>query len=363
MDDALAEGCRNLLLGCARIEPGMRVAVVAEDPALGWYDDAAPAAVAAIAEQLGGKVSLVPVGAPRNEPNDDALAAVDRHDCTVFFSRIGDQNRFETSPAEKTVVMSYARTASDLASLYGRLDHAACLALKEAVNGVLFNARSIEITCPHGTDLSGSADREALAAENDVGVRRFPMGVHQPLSAAGFNGTVVLDGYLTPTGSRLYEPACLTLEEPVRLQLTGDRWQAHQGNEAVLNQVENHYRHVAELFDLDPRSVDSWHAGLHPGCRFRQSMHEDPDLWSNSVFTSPRFLHFHTCAAGPPGEICWMIANPTIRVDGTALWQVGVLDPRAIAETRAVLAQHPSLDAAFNACPVALSELGCGAVA
>jgi hypothetical protein len=51
----------------------------------------------------------------------------------------------------------------------------------------------------------------------------------------------------------------------------------------------------------------------------------DPDRWSNSVFTSPRWLHFHTCGAYAPGEICWMVGEPKVEVDGKALWREGRL--------------------------------------
>ena len=79
------------------------------------------------------------------------------------------------------------------------------------------------------------------------------------------------------------------------------------------------------MFGIDPDVVHSWHAGLHDGCPAGLDPHGDPDLWSNTVFGSPAWLHLHTCGAYAPGEICWMVADPTVEVDGRALWQDGVL--------------------------------------
>ena len=81
----------------------------------------------------------------------------------------------------------------------------------------------------------------------------------------------------------------------------------------------------------------------------------DPVRWSQTVFASPRFLHFHTCGTGPPGEICWMILDPTITIDGVALWENGRLHPERFASTIKVLRAAPKLANAYSA-PV--SEVG-----
>ncbi len=49
----LTEGARNLLLNCAELHAGNNILIVAEDPALGWYDAEAPAAVLDEARRLG----------------------------------------------------------------------------------------------------------------------------------------------------------------------------------------------------------------------------------------------------------------------------------------------------------------------
>lgn len=61
------EGARSLLLNCAGMMAGQTVVILAEDPAFGWYDSDAPRITAELAREMGGKVSLIPVGGP-DEP-------------------------------------------------------------------------------------------------------------------------------------------------------------------------------------------------------------------------------------------------------------------------------------------------------
>ena len=49
----------------------------------------------------------------------------------------------------------------------------------------------------------------------------------------------------------------------------------------------------------------------------------DPDYWSNTVFGSPNYLHFHTCGDYAPGEICWMLKNQSIVLDDLTFWENG----------------------------------------
>ena len=81
--------------------------------------------------------------------------------------------------------------------------------------------------------------------------------------------------------------------------------------------------------------------------RYDMAAKNNPVRWSQTVFSNPRILHFHTCGMGPPGEICWMIVDPTITIDGTALWEKGKLHPERFARTRRILEASPGLAEAF----------------
>ena len=356
-DSALARGARNLLVNCAGVGPDTDLVIVHEDPALGWYDLEAPLAVAEEARNLGAAPALVRVGAPGNEPDARAEEAAAEHDCTIFFSRIGDQDRFEEPVPGKTIVMCYARDAAMLGSPYGRTDHRALLEFKAAVNRILLGAGEIRISCPLGTDLSGPVAAGDREDSGEVSVRRFPMGVHQPLSASELSGRIALARYLTSTGSKVYEPASLAIETPVMAEVASGRLTGFDGDAGDVDRIRAHYRMVAEKFRLDAGVVHSWHAGIHPGCAYVSDADENPDRWANNVFTNPRFVHFHTCGARPPGEICWTVLDPSIEVDGSVLWACGRLRPDAFAPSRDCLSRWPELKPLFDAPSDAIGNL------
>lgn len=321
-ETGLAAGARNLLEVCAGLEPGQNVLILHEDPALGWFDMAAPIAVAKMAEALGADVHVLQVGGPDTPLPTEYLSARWRADVEIWFARIGDQDRFKKRDSGPTKVVSYARTASALASSFGTRPHAEMLDLKQKLDHRISVGQSIHVKCPLGTDLRGTP---GCFDESDVTVKRFPMCVPSPVPANSFSGTVMLSGYLTPTGSRSYDPASLFLAETVMANIDNGRITGFDGCQGTIERVNAHYSHVSSLFDIDPMIVHSWHAGIHDGCSYHGTIEQNPDLWSNTVFGSPQWLHFHTCGDYAPGEICWMVKDPTIIVDDTPLWSNGVL--------------------------------------
>lgn len=347
-DMALKEGADNLIDGCLGDVDGKSVLLICEDPALGWYDAAAPAMVAKRLGDKGAKVRILPVSMPENEPIAAVQDAMNDADEAIFFSRIGDQGRFKSQYGGAAATMSYALNARMLGGYYGRMDHHAMKLMKDAIDEVTFDAHHIHVTCPNGTDFEGSP-AGSKANGSDVVVNRFPMGVPQPILSGGFEGKVRLCNYLTPTGSKLYTPEFLKLDDAVTAQIDGNRITGFDGPGEVVAKVEAHYQHVAGLFGLDAYSIDSWHAGIHPLMEYDELACENPTRWSETVFPSPRFLHFHTCGEGPPGEICWMVLDPTISIDGVALWENGRLYPERFARTKSVLDAAPALAAAYAA--------------
>ncbi len=339
----LSKGARNLLVNCAGIKRGDTVLIISEAPDLGWYDAEVSSAVANEAIDVGAVVSQLEVGRPENHLSSALTKAIAQNDCTIFFSRIGDQDRFSKLPPGKRSVMCYARNAEMLASSYGTTAHQAFFAMKEAVNTVMLTAQHIEITCALGTDYAGQITSDKVQNPVDVSVLRFPLGVPVPMDASTFSGHIALAGYLTPTGSKSYEPACLELERLIFAKVEAGRILSFEGDRKTVSLVQQHYDKIAEEFGIDRDIVHSWHAGIHPGCVYKAAAGEDPDRWSNTVFTNPRFLHFHTCGNYAPGEICWMVLDPTICIDGVKLWDKGCLHPEAFTQTAKCLEKWPEL--------------------
>ncbi|MHA1566924.1 MAG: hypothetical protein ACTSX7_16560 [Alphaproteobacteria bacterium] len=346
--EAIAEGAHNLLVNCAALEPGESVLIVAESPDLGWYDAEVVQTVAEAARNIGFAPTMLEIGGPSNDRDPGVIEAMAAHDCTIFFARLGDQDRFEDPVPGKRRVMCYLRDTAMLGAPYGRTTHLAFLEIKRAVDEVLLSAERIEISCPLGTAYSGTIAEAARQQAGDVSVRRFPLGVPTPMDAGEFSGRVAVSRYLTPTGSSVYEPANLALASTIFAEVEMGRITDFTGDDAgEIERVRNHYRMVAEQFGIDGDVVHSWHAGIHPACAYDQAAADNPDRWSNSAFGNPRLVHFHTCGAYAPGEICWIVLDQTIRIDGVSLWENGRLRPEAFAQTNACLEKWPVLVGLF----------------
>jgi len=339
----IAQGAHNLLVNCAELKSHEALLIICEDPALGWYDAATAETIAALARKMGVTPTMLKVGAPENEVDAAVDAAIAAHDCTIYFARIGDQDRFGEPLPGKRSVMCYIRDIEMLASSYGRASYGAFVVLKEAVNDILLAAKHIEITCPLGTHYEGHASDNVRREKTDVSVRRFPLGVPLPMDAAQFSGQVALAHFLTPTGSKSYYPASIPLEDTTFVTVTDGRIVGFDGDEGQIGRIGQHYNMVADQFGIDRDIVHSWHAGIHPGSGYPKNAADDPDRWSNSVFTNPRFLHFHTCGDYAPAEICWMVLDPTICVDGVNLWDKGRLDLESFPAMKACVDQWPEL--------------------
>jgi len=342
------DGAANLIDNCIGDVKGLKVLLVCEDPALGWYDEAAPDLVHGTLLARGATVHRMIVGLPGNQPNPDVQAAMNDADEVIFFSRLGDQGRFHWHYSGPHCVMSYALNAEMLDGGYGALDHAAMTAMKTAIDDITLHADHICVTCPQGTRFEGRPGTPTRPAA-DVIISRFPIGIPQPVPAEGFRGQAVLSSYLMPTGSKVYDPAFLALRDPVVAHFENSRITGFEGSDDMVADVEAHYARVAAEFGLDAYNIDSWHAGIHPLMAYDMTADADPTRWAGTAFQHPRLLHFHTCGAVPPGEICWMILDATVMINGIALWEDGRLYPERFERSRQVLEQFPALAVAFAA--------------
>lgn len=338
-------GALNMLRNCAEIRSGDQILIVHEDSGQDYYDRESITAVLEAARNIGAEVEVleIPVRAKVGPVPAPLRRAMDRTDHTVFMARIGDQLRFGRVLGKQATVC-YALDAHMLGSPFGTVDHRAMLALKDAVNSALNAAEMIRVTCPAGTDFAGPG---STILPDDVGIRRFPMSVCTPVSAAAFSGVVALPGFLVGTGSHYYEPYGISYEGRLSAWFDRGKLSGFEGDPAAIKLAEAHYDRVATLFNLDRDCVHSWHVGIHPGCAFPYPARHNFRRWSGSAFGNPRLLHFHTCGAYPPGEISWNVLDPTVELDGTAIWEHGVLHPDRLAGGSAILERHPLLRAAF----------------
>jgi len=349
-----ADGVRlavaNLLQGCAGVHPAARLLLLEEDPALGHYGAGLAPAIAAAAKALGHPVIRHNIGFSAS-PGDlpvTALAEMERADHILYLARLGDQMRFRPLPHAERSIVSYAVTLPSLAGPFGTVPHGAMLALKASVNAAMTAAREIRVTCPLGTDLRGRMFPTPVEMA-DVGIRRFPMCVFAPVPMDSFHGRIALARFLVGTGSIYYQPFLHEFAGVAMVHINGNRATNYDGPPDVVAGIRTHVAGLVARYGLDGDFVHSWHAGIHPGCSYDGRAQDNPGRWTGSAFGNPRLLHVHTCGAYAPGEICWNLLDPTVTLDGVAVWQDGCLHPDRIRGGGEVLDGCPELAACFAA--------------
>lgn len=346
-----ARGVVNLLTHCAGARAGESLVIIEEDLREGYYGDGLAAAVETVATKLGLAVKrcLVPFSPDADTLSPELEVIVTENDHALFLARLGDQLRFKAMPESARPIVSYALDRAAFASGFGTAPYQAFVALKQAINDCIGNSTQIRVTCPLGTDFSGVPPRLEVEKPADVSIKRFPMSVFAPVPAEGFTGRVAVAHLICGTGSRYYKPFGYRVKEPLFVTIEAGRICRWEGAPTEVERVKAHYTAVGARYGIDPDFIHSWHAGIHPGCAYPGSAHDNYERWSGSAFGNPRLLHFHTCGTYAPGEICWNIVDPTIEVDGRRIWDLGMLCIEAIPGAAGILAEYPEVAALFAA--------------
>lgn len=335
-------GARNMLLNCAKARPGERVLIAYEPPEFGYFDARVLNIVTRVAHDIGLRVTTVNVGFdPHARSLPEPLRMqIEKVDIVIFLARLGDQLRFRAMPEGKRIVVSFALDVGLLGSGFGTTSHTAMVALKDLITETFAQARSVQVTCPNGTEFSGTPNMPDTRG-GDTSVLRFPMSVFKPVPAYSFSGKVALCGFLTGTGSHYYEGYTVEFEGRVLAHFRQGRLLGFDGSARDVAAANAHYDRVATRLSVDRDCVHSWHAGIHPGCGYEQRASENYERWSGAAFGNPRLLHFHTCGDYAPGEISWNVLDPTIWIDGVPVWENGVFHPSRLAGGKGILDRYP----------------------
>ncbi len=347
-EDELQKGALNLLVNCGGLSAGDKLLVLHEDPELGFYDQEIADTVMRAADDLDIEATLeVAAFSPKvADPDAALLARMKAADRTLFLARLGDQIRFRPSMSDIRPIVCYALDHHMLGSSFGTIDHKAFIMIKDALNEQLARAKNIQVTCPLGTDFSGPCAVYPVEGA-DVTVARFPLSVFTPAPAGNFAGKIVQNGFLVGTGSQYYQPYGRRLNGLLEVLFEGNRITGFNGEAEDVRAAEEHYQHVGRLYDIDPYFVHSWHAGIHPGCSYDRPAGANFERWSGGAFGNPRLLHFHTCGAYAPGEISLNLLDPTIKIDGVAVWESGRFHLERLGDGERILGQYPELSALF----------------
>lgn len=324
--------------------------IVSEAEGEGYYDGQVAQAVARAANALGVRTTLcsLPFREEVEDLDGELAELMGEADCTIFFARLGDQVRFRALPSGRRAIVSYLLDMEMLTSPFGTAHYHAFTALKDTIDAYLSDAREIRVTCPNGTDFAGPGPGWRKTPKRDVTIIRFPMSVFAPVPAAGFSGCAALAGFLMGTGSRYYHPYGRKLSGPLLAHFDHGNLTGFSGSAQDVAVANAHYDDISSRFGIDRNAVHSWHAGIHPGCAFHDPVESNFLRWSGGAFGNPRILHFHTCGAYAPGEISWNILDPTIRIDGVAVWEDGRLYPERLPGGAEIVARYPCAASAFE---------------
>lgn len=353
LDAELEAGTRNLLLNCVGLAKGQRVLIVGEDHDASFFDPGVCGVVAEAVRRLGGRPQVVMTPAttgPEDFPADIAGKMRDV-DHTVFFSRLGDQVRFCPLPGSGSKTMCYVHEETYLRDAFAHVTYGLFRDVNEQLLDELAKKQTCHITCPLGTDLKG----DVLAMSQNAGggltdnfsVAMFPIMIIPPLSARGLTGRLAPGRWLMTTSTRNYQGSLVELTSLVVADIEDGRIARFDGGLDEVRRVEDHFKRVAGISGGDPYAVNSWHAGTNPKTFYNGRAEDNIEKWSDLVFGSPRYTHFHTCG-NDPGDIAVSLIDATVKFDGDAYWDAGrfaFLDtPRAIQ----IRDRYPGCNNAFE---------------
>lgn len=350
------QGADNLLLECLGVKQGdSLLLVLEEDESL--YERDVGRLVESRGRDLGVQVTVISAAlvSDANEFPDSVSSKMRTVDHTLFLSRLGDYVRFVELPGECTKYTSYTYTTTQLGSLYARVSHNLLAKLLDKLEHELLNASTWQITCPLGTDVSGSfcwPSRQG-GDDDELLVGLFPVSTFKPVPCYTASGTVALSRWLMPGGAPKIESPGMNLTGTVFCELTEGKIQRFYGPKEEATKVSQHYDRIASTLDINRNRVHSWHLGINPHTTFPEDPDSNLDKWSAFSFASPRYLHFHTCGDEPPGEIAWSLFNCSVLIDDQPYWNNRQFTWLTRSDNHALISQHPSAEVLFNeSCPI-----------
>lgn len=357
----ISKGVRNLLINCAECVPGQKLLIVYETENDGYYDPELANEILRVAGELNLQTELfgVPILRDVCDPSPSLSAKLKAADCTLFLARMGDQLRFRESDAAMNQIISYVLNRDMLASPFGTVDYRAFEALKVLINSSISSASQVHVTCPAGTNFKGKV-ANFLHIGGDTTRKRFPISVFTPIPAIDFSGRIAQNGFLTGTGSHFYSPWSCELRDTLFVNFEGSKITHFEGSQRDIEAAKKHYEFVGNKYNIDTYHVHSWHAGIHPGCEYKERAGNHFERWSGGAFGNPRILHFHTCGDYPPGEISINVLDPTIQIDGVSVWDNGKLYPERLLGGSALLEANPEIRSVFQNPAMEVGQAACG---
>ena len=339
-----AMGAQNLISNCLKVAPNDKVIVVREiDERL--YKKEVANIIADRLHHLGAEVTILtePLISNPTEFPKTVANAMRSADHTIFLSRLGDYVRFIALPGEGSKTTCYIYNKEQLASPYATLPHQLMATLRDRLESELLAAKQWRITCPLGTDVTGTFDWASLqgGSDDEMLVSLFPVSTFKPVPGNSASGKVALSRWLMPGGSTKMDNQHLSFPGVVYADVQDGLITGFQGESSAVQQVSRHYDRIAKTLNINRNRVHSWHLGINPQTCFPASADSDLDTWCALSFASPRYLHFHTCGDEPPGEVAWSLFNCDVTIDHSPYWKNGNFCWLEREDNKALIQQYP----------------------
>ncbi|WP_343211808.1 hypothetical protein QEZ52_21265 (plasmid) [Aliisedimentitalea scapharcae] len=322
--EQLVPGARNLLLACAGAQAGDRVLLVGEEGPDLYFDPALCDAVAKVATDLGMTPEVV-MAAPVTDASAfpaNVREAMERADRTIFFSRLGDQVRFNLSGDKAKAVMTYTLDLGYLSAPFASADFAVMKRVHDALLDLILSARSYRISGDCGTDLISEIKVGREDAVADFALELFPVMIFPPVICHRMQGTLAIKHFVTSSSTRAYDDSTLVLNEPILTRVEDSRMIDFQGPADLVARLKSQLERAAALTGGDPYLINSWHTGINPGTYYVGDPYADLEKWGTVTYGSPRYTHMH--AAGiDPGDAAFHLMDLTIAFDDQVVWDRG----------------------------------------
>jgi hypothetical protein len=226
-------------------------------------------------------------------------------------------------------VLNYATTRSLLESEYARVPHklwaeTSMMAIRE-INQV----RRWHITCELGTEVEGTvpeSEANGIKGMDAFAVRTFPIGTHRPTSSMSARGKLAVR-WLTSASLHDFGSEGIKLEEPIMLEFAEGKIRGFSGNQVLIDRTVAYLEEVGNRTRKEGMIINSWHAGINPQTTSPWTDDDSLEAWMNVAHNSPHILHFHAIGESIPGELSVPIIDPTVSMDGKAMWRGGKFLP------------------------------------
>lgn len=317
-------GVRNLLLNCAKARPGDHVLLVGEEGDDPYFDPAICDAVAGIAEGYG-LLPEVAMAAPVADASQFPSAiheAMLRADRTIFFSRLGDQVRFNLPGDRAKAVMTYTLGLDYLAAPFAAADFGVMKKVHDALLDLILSARSYRLTGACGTDLVSHTVGRRDEAVADFALELFPVMIFPPVICHDMHGTLAIRHFVTSSSTRAYADSTLVIDRPILVRVEHSRMTGFEGPHDLVTRLKAQLARAAALTGGDPFRINSWHTGINPNTYFKGDPYADLERWGTVAYGSPRYTHMHA-AGNDPGDAAFHLMDLTISLDDETVWDRG----------------------------------------